>query len=96
MRVTANHLLGNILDDVVDVEAFFLARDFGVKHDLQQQIAELVANGFFIVRVDRFAEFVRFFDRETCECLVRLLFVPRAAFGASQVFDDFQKAGKFS
>ena len=48
-----HHLGVNVLDDVGDVELPGLGGEFGVKHDLQQQIAQLVGKFARVAAIER-------------------------------------------
>lgn len=94
MRVPADHLVGDLPDDVDDVEAVLVAGDLGVEDHLQQDVAELLLDGGIVVGVDRFEEFVSLFERVRLDGRHRLLAVPRAAVGRAKSGDHFTKPGK--
>ena len=58
-----------------------------MEHDLQQQVAELLAHLVDVVEVEGVQRLMRFFEQITSQGLMRLLAVPRAALGRAQVRD---------
>src|ERR1022692_2744036 len=64
------------------------ARDLAVEYDLQQQIAEFVAQVRQIAAFDRIHEFIGLLDRVARECRKGLLAIPWAAVGRTQTCHD--------
>ncbi len=81
VRVPAGQLLHDPRGHVVDVETGAVGafgRDAGVKHDLEQDIAEFVAQRRLIAALQRLQRFVTFFQQVGGERLVRLPGIPGA------------------
>ncbi len=87
--VTPNHFLGKSANDVGDVEAFFLSRDFGVQNHLEQNVSELAHDFGLGSRFNGLGELVRLFDRVRSQAAMRLLFVPGTALFAPEGLNDF-------
>ena len=79
--MAANHLLGDAARDRVEVEAAVLARHLRVEDDLEQQVAEFVAERRPVVLTDRLGHLVGFLDGVRRNRLEALFEVPRAAAG---------------
>ena len=79
VRVPVDQLLDQPLRHVVHVPPAVVGRDLRVERDLEQQIAELVADRVGVLGVDRLEQLVRLFEQVARERLVRLLRVPRTA-----------------
>ena len=79
VRVPMDQLLDQPLRHVVHVPPAVVGRDLRVERDLEQQIAELVADRVGVIGVDRLEQLVRLLEQVARERLVRLLRVPRAA-----------------
>ena len=79
--MAANHLLGDAARDRVEVEAAVLARHLRVEDDLEQQVAELVAERRPVPLTDRLGHLVGFLDGVRRNRLEALFEVPRAAAG---------------
>ena len=63
MRMAADHLLRDRLDDAAEVEGARFLGDARVKDDLQQKIAQLLAQIDKIVALDRVGDLVGLLDR---------------------------------
>jgi len=63
MRVTPDQFLRYILEHTVDVEPVGFARDFGVHHDQQQQVAEFFAKICAVIGAHCRGHFVCLFDQ---------------------------------
>ena len=79
MRMAADHLARDRLDDAAEVEAPFLLRHPRMKDHLQQQVAEFVAQVAEIAALDRVGDLVGLLDRVGRDGRESLLEVPRAA-----------------
>jgi hypothetical protein len=79
MRMPPDQLLGDRLHDVRKRERALLLGHPGVKHDLQQQIAELVLQVVEIAAADRVGDLVGFLDGVRRDVSKFLLQVPRTA-----------------
>ena len=79
MRVPADHLGGDGLDDAAEVECALLLRHLRVEHDLQQQVAELVAQIDQIAARNRVGHLVGLLERVGGDGLEILLEIPGAA-----------------
>ena len=62
--MAADELGGDRLDDAAEIEQPRLLRHAGVKDDLQQQIAELVAQIRDLAALDRVGDLIGFLDRD--------------------------------
>ena len=97
VRMAADQLFGDRLHDVAEIEQAFLGRHLGVKHRLQQQIAEFLAQIVEIVALDGVGDLVGFLDRVVADRREILLEVPgAAAIGVAQGRHDFDEAGDFA
>ena len=81
MRVPAYELGGDCLDGVGDREVALLVRDLREEHDLEEQVAELLAEPGGVAAVDRLERLVGLLEQERAQRLQRLLAIPRAAAG---------------
>src|SRR3984957_13780429 len=79
MRMSANELGGDGLDDTAEIKQARLFRHACVKDDLQQKVAEFLTQIFARTALDRVGHFVGFFDRERGARSEGLLDSPRAA-----------------
>ena len=79
MRMAADHLVGDRLDDVAESEFAGLLRHLRVIDDLQQQVAELLAQIVQVAARDRVGDLVGFLDRVGRDGRKVLLDVPGAA-----------------
>ena len=93
VRVAMDELVADALHDRVDIERALAAPDRGLKHDLHQKIAELLAVTVDVVARERVEDLVGFFDEERAQRVERLLAVPRAAIGSEQAVHDFDEPG---
>ncbi len=78
VRVTPDQLLDDPLGDVVDVPCTVVGRELRVERDLEQDVAELLAQPLTVVGVDRVEDLVRLLQQVAGEGGVGLLPVPRA------------------
>ena len=74
-----HQLVGDGACDVGEPERARLGGDLGVEDDLQEQVAELVAQRCRVAAVDRLEHLVRLLDHVGPQALVCLLAIPRAA-----------------
>ncbi|ESR27197.1 hypothetical protein N177_0176 [Lutibaculum baratangense AMV1] len=94
VRVAADHLLRDRLNDVCEGEGAFLLGHAGMEHDLQKEVAQLVAEIVEIMARDRVGHFVRLLDRVGRDRREVLLEVPRTAgAGRPQRGHDLEEAG---
>jgi hypothetical protein len=90
--VAADHLPGDRLDHVGKGEFAFLLGHAGMEHDLQEQVAELVAQIVHVAALDGVGDLMRFLDRIGDDGRKILLDVPRAArFGIAQRGHDLDQ-----
>ena len=94
VRVAADHLLRDALDDPLQAERPALLGDVGVEDDLEQQVAELAGELGVVLLVDGVGDLVGLLDRHRLDALVGLLAVPRAAAGGPQAGDQLDEAGE--
>ena len=92
VRVARDELLDDARDDVVDRELPFLAKQLGLEHDLEEKVAELLAERLAIARVDRVDDLARLFEHVFAQRLERLLAVPRAAVRREEAAHDADEA----
>ena len=78
VRVTADHLGSERLDDVVEAEASAFACQVGMEHHLKQQIAQLVAERVEVLARDGVRHLVGLLDGVGGDRLERLRAIPRA------------------
>src|SRR5579872_5571809 len=79
VRMAADHLVRQRIEDVGNGELPVFRRDLRVEDDLEQQIAQLLTKFFGIFFIDGFHDFVRFLDEIWQQGGVRLLAIPRTA-----------------
>jgi len=92
MRMPPQELLGDGLHHIAEIERALLLRHAGMKHDLQQQIAKLLAQVREIAARDRVRHLVGFLERIGRDRLEILLQIPGAAgAGRAQRRHDFDE-----
>src|ERR1700722_10951637 len=79
MGMPTDQLGGDRLDHVAEFEAALVSRHTGVEDDLQQEIAEFVAQICEIAALDRVGDFIGFLEREGDDRGEGLFEVPRTA-----------------
>ena len=79
MRMAADQLGGDRLDDAAEVEQAGLLGHAGMKDDLQQEVAELLAQILGVAALDGVGDLVGFFDRVGRDRGEGLLEVPGTA-----------------
>ena len=79
VRMAADQLARDALDDVAEIERAGLLGHPGMEHDLEQQVAELVLQVEKIAARDRLGDLIGFLDRVGRDGREILLEVPRAA-----------------
>ena len=84
MRVAIDELVAQFVAHVGNVELALLAAYLGIEDDMQQDIAQFLANLLVVVLHQGIAEFKRLFDGVGAQALVGLLAVP-GAFGPQVV-----------
>ena len=94
MRMAADKLLGDRLDHVAEIEGALLLRHAGVEHDLQQEVAQFVAQIVEIAAGDGVGDLVGLLDRVGRDGREILLQIPRTAGpGRAQRRHDVEKTG---
>jgi hypothetical protein len=88
VRVTADDLVADPLEDRVDVEGAALLRHARLEHDLQREIAQLLAQRVHGATVDGVDHLVRFLDEVRAQALERLLPIPGTPVRTSQPLHD--------
>ncbi len=78
MRMAADQLFGDAIDDVADIEMAGLAGHLGVIDRLQQQIAEFLAQIGEILALDSVGDLVGFLDGVVADGRKILLQIPGA------------------
>ncbi|KPZ18253.1 Uncharacterized protein ALO56_05246 [Pseudomonas viridiflava] len=79
MRMTAQQLADDAIDDPVEFEAPFFASQMGIEHHLKQQVAQLALKLIEVTLFDGIGHFVGFFQRVRDDGGVGLLQIPGAA-----------------
>src|SRR3984957_1823902 len=79
MRMSAHEVGGDVVDDAAEIKQSGLFRHAGMKDDLQQKVAKLLAQIFRPSALDRVGYLIGFFDGERGDRGEGLLDVPRAA-----------------
>ncbi len=93
VRVAADHLGGDRLDDVGEGERAVLLGELRVIDDLEEEVAQLVAKIAHVVPRDRVGDLVGFLDRVRRDGREVLFQIPRAAgHGRPQRRHDFDQA----
>ena len=94
MRMAADQLRGDGLDHVAEIEGALLLRHAGVEDDLQQEVAELLAQVGEVAARDGVGDLVGLFERVGRDGREVLLEVPRAAgAGRAQRRHDLDQPG---
>ena len=94
MRVTADHFARDGLDHIAERERVLLLRHAGVKHHLQQEVAEFVAQVVEIAACDRVDNLIGLLDRIGRDAREILFEVPRTAgHGGPKPGHDLDQAG---
>ncbi len=93
MWVAADELFADLGDDFVEGKGVAFPRHLGVHDDVEQDIAELLAEVGVVSLVDGLDDLVTLLDEGGAEALVGLLAVPRAAIGGAEPGDDVAEAG---
>jgi hypothetical protein len=88
VRMPANELLVQPARDLVRVEGSLLTPDLGVNRDLEQKIAELVAEPRWIAGIERGERFVGLLEQVRSQRRVRLFAIPRAAVWRAKPLGD--------
>ena len=78
MRVSPDQLLADAARDVAHVERAFLVRELCMDGDLEQEIAELVAQTVEIAGVERLERLIGLLEQMRPQARVRLFLIPRA------------------
>ena len=90
VRMPEDHLVGDAFGDIGDVEAAFLLRDAGIKDDVKEHVAKLLAKVPVILLEDGVAELVDFLERHRTEGFCRLGGIPGAF--CPELDHDIEKA----
>ena len=80
----ADQLLVDVVGDVLEVELALLFREAGVKHDLDQHVAQFLAHVRVVPPVDRIDQLARLIDQAAHQRGMRLLLVPGTTAGAAE------------
>ena len=92
--MAADELFGDGLDHAAEIEGALLLRHAGVEHDLEQEVAQLVAEIGEVAAGDRVGHLVGFFERVGRDGREILLQVPGAAgAGRAQRRHDLEEPG---
>ena len=93
MRVTTDHFFTDCRSDLLERESPSLRPHLGVHHNMEQQVAEFLAQVGIIRAFDGIDDLVAFLDEQRPEGGVRLLAIPRAAIRSAEAGDNFLQAG---
>ena len=94
MRMPAHELLGDRLHHVAEVEGALFLRHAGMEHDLQQEVAQFLAQIGQVAAGDGVGDLIGLFERVGRNGRKILLQVPRAAgAGRAQRRHDLAGAG---
>src|SRR5262245_9979133 len=94
MRMTAHELFGEALDDVGKVEGPLLLRHAGMEDDLEQEVAQFVAQVIELAPRNGVGDLVSLLDGNGGDRVKGLLEIPRAAgAGRAQRRHDFDEPG---
>ncbi len=88
VRVAADQFRRDRIEDIGGIEIAVLVGHLGMERDLDQQIAQLVAECRHIALVDRVGDLERLFDDRAANRFVRLLAVPWASVDIAQAGND--------
>lgn len=89
--VPVDQFVGDGTGNVVEVETVGFAGELGVEDDLQQQVAEFLAQGGMVAGLDGVQDFVGFLDQIVAQRPVGLFAVPRATVGAAEALHDLEE-----
>lgn len=77
VRVAEYEFLAELIAHVGNVEILCFRTNLGIEADVEQNIAQFLADIFFVALHQGIAEFVSFFNRVGTQALVGLLAIPR-------------------
>jgi hypothetical protein len=92
--MSSDQLFRNAAGEIVEGEPLFFRRDLGVKNDLQQKIAEFLAQIGIVARVDGGDDLVRFLEDIRAERPMRLFAIPWTSARPAQQGDDRAQCGE--
>ena len=84
MRMTADKLIYNLVDNVLQIKAACLLCHTGMENNLHEHVAKLLTHTVNIVSVHSLQIFVNLFNHVTADRFMCLLSVPGAAAGLAQ------------
>src|SRR5947209_12537280 len=103
MRMSANQLLSDVANDLLDIKSFPFTRNLSMHDYDEQKIAKFLPKMSVVLRARGFGNFIRFLDRRRQQRLVRLLAVPRTTAGRSkfgdnlyELFEVIRRCGAFT
>ena len=91
MRVPADHLLRDLMNDIMECKRAALLRNDRLQSNVHQQIAHLLAHPAVVFRLNGIHQFGALLHQAFLEGLVRLLAIPRAAVGCAQTAHNREK-----
>ena len=92
MGVSTQHLVGDVLCDIVEIELSLFLGDARMKHDVEQQVAELLFQVLGVIAFDCIDQFVGFIEGMACDAATGLANIPgTAALGIAQIHHDLQQ-----
>ncbi len=96
MRVPADQLLGDVLERIGHRETALVRGDLRQEDALEEEVADLAAQGVVIAAVDRVEHLVGLLEHERSQRLERLLAIPRAAVRPAKRPHDVDEALKLA
>jgi hypothetical protein len=78
MRVTVNQFFVDSFQNVSHIKCSFFGTDFGIKNDVQHQVAKFLFNAIQIVLQNGIGQFIGFLNGEFSQRFQCLFPVPRA------------------
>src|SRR5947209_19710657 len=94
MRMSANQLLSDVANDLLDIKSFPFTRNLSMHDYDEQKIAKFLPKMSVVLRARGFGNFIRFLDRRRQQRLVRLLAVPRTTARRAQFRHNLAKLAK--
>ena len=77
VRMAEDELIGRAVANVDNIEITLFFTDAGIEADVQQHVAQFLANFVFIVLHQGICQFKSFFNRVWAQAFVCLLLIPR-------------------
>ncbi len=94
--VAACQFFRNAVDDIINVEAPQFLSQSCVKNDMKEKISEFLGKAAIILGIDRFEDFIDFFDEHRFQRLEILLPIPGTAFRSPQLGHNLNQSFKLT